>query len=161
MATEGGSVLSRLFPRQSSNDYRGARSALALYVLFLLLKLAMSVNSLVFTRTVVTQADGIPIDSYGAGGAQAVLSLFALLSWGQLMLAIVAIVVLIRYRTLVPLMFLILLIEHIGRCVLLMLFPIDRPDGTPVGFYINIGIAVVLLLGLLLSLTVRKARAAA
>lgn len=109
------------------------------------------VNSIINTRTIVTGADGIPLDAYGPGGAQAVLSLFALLALGQLTLAVVGVIALVRYRAMIPLVFLIFLAEHLARRGLLALNPIDRTDGAPIGLYINLALAAVLLAGLVLS----------
>lgn len=146
-----------LFPRTIDNIYRGQWPGLALFVLFITVKLMMSVNSIVNTRGVATGADGIPLDGYGAGGAEAVLSLFALLALDQLTLAFLGVIALVRYRAMIPLTFLIFLVEHLGRRALLALNPIDRPDGAPIALYINLALAAVLLIGLLLSLWTRRA----
>jgi uncharacterized membrane protein len=146
-----------LFPRSIDNTYRGQWPGLALFVLFIAVKLVMGVNSIVNTRAVVTGADGIPLDSYGAGGADAVLSLFALLALGQLTLALLGIIALVRYRAMIPLMFLVFLAEHLARRALLALNPIDRPEGAQIGLYINLALAAVLLIGLLLSRWTRRA----
>jgi hypothetical protein len=146
----------RIFPGQIDNAYGGSRAAVVLLALFVAIKLIMSFNSLTNARAVLTGADAMPLEAFGAEGAQAVVSLFMLLAWSQLMLALLAIVVLVRYRAMIPLMLLVLLIEHGGRRALIALNPVERSEATPVGLYINIGLAVVLLLGLVLSLIQRR-----
>jgi hypothetical protein len=59
--------------------------------------------------------------------------------------------VLLRYRSLVPLAFLALLLEQAGRKVLQLYLPIER-IGTPPGIYINAVLLGIMALGLLLSL---------
>lgn len=147
--------MNRVFPSAIDNSFRGQWPALVLFGLFLALKLLMSVNSILNAETVITGADGIPLESYGAGAA-AVVSLFRLLALGQFMFVVLGVIALVRYRAMIPLLFLIFLAEHLGRRALLALYPIDRPDGTPVGFYINLGLAGVLVIGFLLSIWGKK-----
>jgi hypothetical protein len=150
-------VFNRLFPPAIDNTYRGRLSALWLLALFVGLKLIMSLNSILSTRRIATGADGIPLDSYGAGGAEAVLSLFTLLALDQLVLALLGLIALVRYRAMVPLMFLVLLTEHFGRRAVLALHPIARPEGPPIGLYINLALTAVLLIGFVLAILDRRA----
>jgi hypothetical protein len=157
-------MLSRIFPKQIDNNYRGHWLAIGLFTLFVLLKLVMSTNSVVMTRSVATGADGLPLDNFTGGGAEAVISLFALLGLSQLVLALLGVVVLIRYRAMLPLMYLLMLIVQIGSRVLLMVNPIVRSggmtigsSGLSIGFAINLGLLAILLIGFVLSLVQRKA----
>src|SRR5262245_19710128 len=119
-------MIERVFPRQIDNTYRGHWLGLVLLAVFALLKLVMSVNSIINTRSVATGADGLALDSYGTGGADAVLLLFAIVAVGQLVMALLTVTVLVRYRAMVPLMYLLLLADHIGRRLLVALSPIER-----------------------------------
>jgi hypothetical protein len=150
-------MFARVFPRVIDNVYRGQWLGLALFVVFVALTLVKSVNSILNTRAVVTGADGIPLDSYGAAGAETVLSLFSLLSVGPLVLALLAVIALVRYRAMIPLLFLAFFTEHAIRRALAALNPIDRPEGAPVGFYINLALAAILALGFVLSVWTRRA----
>ena len=145
-------MFNRIFPKQIDNDYRGHWLAIWLFLVVVLSKLAMGANSIFNTRYVVTTADNIPLDSFNAGGAEAVVSLFALFGLSQLVLALQSLVVLIRYRAMIPFMYLLLLIEHGGRRVLVLVNPIDRAEALPIGLYINLAILAVLLIGFVLSL---------
>lgn len=143
------SMLNRLFPKQADNRFEGHRAALWLLGLFIALKVVMGVNSIFNTESVAVGADGIPLDSYGPAAARQVLTLFALTSLGQLVLALVGLTVLVRYRSLVPLIFAVLLGEQLARRLIVQGFAIE--DGSP-GLYINLGLMALLALGLLLSL---------
>ena len=145
-------MLSRLFPPQADNRFEGRRTALWLLGLFIALKIVMGVNSIFNTEAVAVGADGIPLDSYGPAAARQVLILFALASLGQLTLALVGLTVLVRYRALVPVMFLVFLGEQIARRLIVQGFAIVRTDGGSAGLYINLGLMALLALGLLLSL---------
>ena len=145
-------MLERIFPRQIDNSYRGHRLGLWLLGLFVASKLIMSTNSILNTRVVAMGADGIPLDSYGAGGAETVIRLFSLLAVGQFVLALLGLLALVRYRAMVPLVFLLLLADHLGRRVVGMIHPVESAGGPPAGLYITLALLAVLIAGLGLSL---------
>ena len=62
-------MLGRLFPTQFDNDYDGQPLAMWLLVPILLLRLVIGFNSIISTRMVAVDADGIPLKSFGAAGA--------------------------------------------------------------------------------------------
>ncbi len=143
-------MLPDLFPRVADNHYIGQRLALWLFAL-MPLKIAMGVNVMVNARSVAQSADGIPLQILDSLGGSAFLFMFA--AWGlcQLVLGLACLVVLTRYRNLVPLAFLALLVEQAGRYLLHLYWPIERV-GTPPGTYINAILLGIMLLGLALSL---------
>ena len=71
-------------------------------------------------------ADAIPLDSYGPAGPAAAVSLFALLGLSISLLLLWGVVVLIRYRAMIPLLYLIVLLQIVGTKVLVTLHPIAR-----------------------------------
>ena len=152
MSDEPASTLGhRLFPRRIDNTFTGYRAALWLFGAFVMLRLIMSVNSVLFTRAVATGADGIPLDAFGAAGASRFLLLFSFLGLSQLLPALLGLIALIRYRAMIPLLYLLLLVELGGRRVLALAHGIERSGPTPVGFYINIALLAVLVVGLVLA----------
>jgi hypothetical protein len=149
-------MLDRLFPGQFDNSFRGYRGAFWLLGLFIALKLAMSLNAIFNTVYVATGPDGLPLASYGPAASRTVLMLFALNALGQLVLALIALLALIRYRTMIPLLFLILLGEQIARRFIVSGYEIARTASGGSGAAINYGIVALLALGLLLSLLGRQ-----
>jgi hypothetical protein len=156
-------MLSRIFPKQLDNDYRGSWVAVWLFVPVLLMKLAIAVNisglnPWVSNRYVLEAADGIPLDTFGAEAASTLV--FFAASWGlaTLVLNLFGVAALIRYRAMIPLMYLLLSIEHFGRKALLLINPSVRAaatagtEGIPTGVLINWGIMAALVVGLVLSL---------
>lgn len=140
-----------LLPRQIDHTYRGSKLALWLFGLIVLMKVAMSVNSIFNGRVVASSADGIPLDTFTPAGAQAVVSLFAAWGLGQLMICLLCILVLVRYRAFIPFMFALLLVEHLCRRLIFWAMPIAR-TGTSPGFAINLVLLALTALGLGLSL---------
>lgn len=142
----------RLFPRQADNRFGGHRAALWLLGLYVVIKLAMSFNSIFLAARVAGGADGIQLDSFGPVAAREVLTLFSLTGLGQLALASVALTILLRYRALVPFIFLVLLGEALARRLIVQGYAAARADAGAVGFYINVGLLALLVAGLVLSL---------
>lgn len=148
-----------LMPRQAADDYRGHRSAAWLLAAVLLLLTAMSANSIFNGHYVATVADGLPLDSYGAGAAQVIVSFYAM--WGVAQLTIVAfgVVALVRYRALVPLVFVLLLAEQVLWRVVHYALPIAR-QGAAAGSWFIYALLAVTLAGCVLSLWQRRRKGA-
>ena len=151
-------MLARLFPSQFDNRYQGWRTALWLLGLLLALRLVMSVNSIFNTEQVAAGADKFPLASYGGDGARAVLMLFALHALAELMIALVGVLALARYRAMVPFVFLLLSAEHVARRLIVQGYAIERSAPTTAAYVINYGMLALLLGGLLLSLIPARKR---
>src|SRR5262249_7651132 len=144
-------MLERVFPSAADFTYRGSRIALWLLGLVLILKLAIALGAIFNWHYAATVADGIPIDSYTLQGAQAFLSLFASLGLSQFMLGALGVVLLVKYRALVPLLLLLLLVEYVARKGIAAYIPIVRTDRAP-GGAINWAIFGVVVLAFILSI---------
>ena len=147
-------MLNPLLPRHV-DTFRGHKLALWIFGVVIIVRGIMSVNSIVNGRTIASSADGIPLDTYPPAAASTLVALFALLGLANLMLALMGIVVLVRYRALIPLMFVLLLLHHLGRKVILYFFPIVRV-GSPPASIINLILLSLMVVGLALSLWRRE-----
>lgn len=145
-------MLGRLFPRQADNRFEGYRVALWLMGLLIALKLVVGFNSIFNTAQVAAGADGIPLGSYGPAAAREVLTLFALVALGQLALAAIALLALIRWRSLVPFIYLVSLVEMLARRLIVQTQAVAHPGASPVAWFVTWGVLALLALGLLLSL---------
>lgn len=148
-------MIRRLFPECADNSYRGPRLALWIFGLLVLARTAISLGSIFNGYAAAGSADGIPLASFPPAAVQTVLSLFALLGAAQLVISAVCILVLVRYRSLVPLMFALLLSYQLSRYLVLQFFPIPRTAAPP-GSPINQVILGLMIVGLLLSLRRRQ-----
>jgi hypothetical protein len=153
-------MLNRLLPRQADNRFGGQPAALWLLGLLVALKLVVSGNSIFNTASVASGADGIPLDSFGPAAQREVLTLFALMALGQLILGLIALTALIRWRALVPFIYLLALGEQLARRLIVQTNDLTRPDSALVGWlgYVNYGILALLTLGLGLSLIPARQR---
>lgn len=158
-APNAGSTLGTMFPASIDRTFRGPVAALWLFGAVVAMRTAIAAGTVLNGRTAAQSADGIPLDRFGADGAAAVVALFALWGLAQLALSALGVLALVRYRSMVPLLFALFLVEHLARRVLLFVQPIAR-GGTPPGLYINLGLLAVTILGLVLSLRRRPAATA-
>ena len=145
-------MLNRIFPKQIDNAFRGHWLAILIFTLLVILRAAMGFNSITLTHMVATGADGIPLDSYGPACAAVVVLFFKNIGLFYLLLSLLGAVVLIRYRAMIPLMYLVLIVQLAGSKMLLYLYPIVKTSEMPLGFPVNLTMLAVALIGLVLSL---------
>lgn len=153
-------MIEPLIPPRADNTYRGHKPALWLFGFIVFVKTAIGGGTLFNGRVAAMNADGIPLDTFGSAGAQAFVSIFAAWGLSQLMLSAIAILVLVRYRSLVPFMFTLLLLEHVVRRVIFIVLPMPRL-GSPPGFAINMALLVIMAVGLFLSMNATGSRSPA
>ena len=144
-------MLRRLFPQRIDNTYRGHRLALWLFALLVLMKGGIGLGTIFNGRSAAISADEIPLDTFTPAGEQAFVSIFAAWGLSQLMLNLIGLLVLVRYRAMVPFMFALLLLEHVSRRLIFWILPIARTE-TPPGVFVNVLFVVVMIVGLVLSL---------
>lgn len=155
-------MLSRIFPKTLDNAYRGHWLAIWIFGLVLAGRIAMGLNGTFNTRFVAMNADGIPLDSYAAGAAETTIALFALLALTNLVTGFLGLAVLIRWRAMIPFMYLLLLLHGIAGRIVLYVHPIIRSDvqTQQYGSLFLLGLLALTALGFVLSL-MRRANEAA
>lgn len=139
-------IMTRLFPTDPSR-YTG--HPLARWAL-----LALTVVTIARSLVHILARDGgaqsiatIPLDTYTTTGAAAVVTLFALWGISQLLLGLTYVVVLWRYPGLIPLMYLLMILEYAARLSLGAFKPLEVTGTAPgdVGNYVLVPLALVLL----------------
>lgn len=148
-------MFDQLLPQRIDNTYRGYKLGLWLFALLVFLKVIVGLNCIFNGYSVASSADGIPLDTYPPGAAQTIVSDFALWGLCQLIFGLLGMLVLVRYRRLVPFMFALLLLEHLSRKLILQFLPVVKTE-TPPGFYVNLVFLAVMIVGLALSLRSRN-----
>jgi hypothetical protein len=155
-------MLNRIFPKQADNAaYRGWRAAIWLMVPILIVRAGEGINSMWDTRHVAITADGIPLDRYDPAAAATVLLLFALLGMWLTLQALFGTIVLVRYRALLPLTYLLTLLQFAGNRIIGTLHPIVSGGATKVGAFdtgalVTYGLWGLLIVGFGLSLLPRR-----
>ncbi|HEY0013381.1 MAG TPA: hypothetical protein VGB79_11095 [Allosphingosinicella sp.] len=149
-------LIQRLFPARADREsYAGRPAALWLLGLFIALKAIIGLNGTFNARSVATGADGIVLDGLGEVAIETILQLFRALSLAQLPLVLIGVAVLLRWRSMAPFLFLVLLTEQFARRLLAAVQAAPREAAAP-GSWISLGLLLILILGLALSLWPRK-----
>ena len=123
-------MFGRLFPRKIDNYYPGYWPGAWIFGLVVLGRLAMGINGTFNTTFVAVSADGIPLATYPSAAAQTVVTLFALTSLMNLTLGVLGGIALIRYRAMLPLLFLLYLAQSIGTRIVLFVHPLLRTSSS-------------------------------
>jgi hypothetical protein len=144
-------MLESVLPRSIDNNLRGKKIAIWLLLVVLIVKTAQGLAVLFGGAFVVSSADGIPLNTYSPQAAQAIVSLWALMGFTRLLICMLCFIVLARYRSILPFMFGLLIIQDLGRLLVFHFLPIVRV-GSPVGPTVNFILMVIAIVGLMLSL---------
>lgn len=150
-------MFDKLLPRPIDNTYRGYRVALWLFGLVVGVRMLQSLSVIFNGYSTAINADGLPLDTYPATAAQTAVALFAQASLWRLTVCAVCVLVLARYRSAVPLMFLVLALNFLAAQLLFWFVPLVRV-GTPPGPYVNLALFALTIIGLVLSLRSRSIR---
>lgn len=149
-------MLSRIFPKQIDNDYRGYQLAVWLLVLLLLLKSfalvsASGLNPFWAGRDFLQGVEKVPLDKFAANAADTATLLFAWWGFTALILTLLGLIAVLRYRAMIPLIYLLMVLNHIGQQMLTNTSPVTGMLGAHASRPL-IAIAV-LLIGFGMSLT--------
>jgi hypothetical protein len=144
-------MIHRLLPRPIDNTYHGGKLAIWFLAIVAFVKILQSTLVIFDGYSIVQSADGVPVATFPAPAGQSVVALFAISAFSRLVLCLLCILVLLLYRSAVPLMLSVLALDYVGRQLMFHLYPLVR-TGTPVGPYVNFALFVVTLVALALSL---------
>ena len=137
----------KLLPDVIDNQYQGLR--IARYA-FLILTVATLVRSLIH----VFAPDGgaqsiatIPLASYPGDAAAAVILMFSLWGLSQLLMGVVYLVVYLKYKALIPAMYVLMIVEYAMRIVIGQMKPIVTSGTAPgsIGNWVMVPVCIILL----------------
>lgn len=140
-------MLDHLFPQNKTNAYPGNPIAKWVFVLLTIFTIARSLVHMFASDGGAQSIATIPLDSFTANGADAVILIFALWGLSQLLIGIIYGIVIWRYQALIPLMYLLMVFEYGMRIVLGAIKPIETVGRAPgdIGNFIIIPLALIML----------------
>jgi hypothetical protein len=108
-------MLERIFPKQVSNTYQGISIAKWVFVVMTMLTIGRSLAHIFLLDGGAQSIATIPLDAFSPDASAVIIGMFA--HWGltQLMFGLLYVIVLWRYQSLIPLMWLFILAEYSGR----------------------------------------------
>ena len=135
----------RVFPKQLDNSFRGNRIAVIVFALITVFTLARSCIHIFAPDGGASSIAGI---NTSVEGGSNVISMFAFWGLAQLLMGLVYLAVFFRYKSLIPFMYMLIIIEYSGRVLIGMVKPLivsHTPPGA-IGDYILIPLAIMMLM---------------
>ncbi len=144
-------MLNKFLPQRIDNAYSGHRLALWIFALVVSVKILQTLLAIFNGHLVIVFADGIPLDTYTPAIAQTVVAVWALSGLYRLIIYLLCVLVLVRYRSGIPFMFALLALEFLAAQLILHFIPLVR-TGTPPATFVNRILFALMIVGLVLSL---------
>ena len=138
-------MLTKILPSKFDNDYRGNKVALWVFYALTALTLWRSQHHLFAEDGGAQSIAGIPLDTFGSNASDTVVSVFALWGLSQLIVGLIFLLVCIRYKSAIPLMYLLSVIEYFVRFAYVGFFKPIETVGTAPGDFINLPFMVLFL----------------
>ena len=115
-------------------------------MLIVLIKTAMGLTSIFASRLAAQNAHKVPLGTFSPIATQLLLSALARAGLSTFVVALFCALVLVRYRSLIPATYVLLLIEHTGRTLLFMRE--SAITGTSSALIVNLVLVALTILGL-------------
>jgi hypothetical protein len=147
----------KLLPQPIDNTYRGYKVALWLFGLVVGVTIIQSVFVIFNGYSTIMSADGIPLNTYPPAAAQTIVALWAQRGLSRLIISLLGVLVLVRYRSAIPFMFVLLMLNYLASLLIFQFVPVVR-TGTPPGPIVNMIMFALMIIGLALSLRSRAVR---
>lgn len=144
-------MLNRILPARIDNRYRGHPLALWFFVPITFMKVGVSLVHLLKADGGAQSISTIPLDTYSSSAAQNVVGLFARMGLDQLVLGSLFVLVLLRYRAMIPLMYVLIVAHYLASRVVSQVKPLVLA-GTSGASTPALVIAILSVAGLVLSL---------
>jgi len=145
----------KILPGSIDNACPGNPAALWLFWFITAVTIGRSLAHILLPDGGAQSIATVPLDQFSREGAAAVITSFALWGLSQLLLSVVMVLVAVRYRGLIPAVYLLILMEHLGRIAIGLSKPLPTLT-TPPGATGNLVFIAVAAIGL--ALCFREAR---
>lgn len=148
-------MLINIFPKDLSNNYQGKSIAKWAFIAMTILTISRSLAHIFLPDGGAQSIATIPLDVFSSDASAVVIGMFA--QWGltQLMFSLLYVLVLLRYQTLIPLMWLFIFFEWSGRLLVGIAKPLVTV-GTAPGMIGNLIFPILAMIMLVLSLKTKK-----
>ena len=143
----------KILPPIIDDNYKGNKIALWFFYLITAVTVVRSCIHIFKYDGGAQSIATIPLDTFTEGGAAVVILIFAYWGLSQLMFGIIQVIVALKYKSLIPLMYLMLVFEWAGRFVISSFKPIETTGQAPGGIG-NMVLPIICLI--LFFLSIRK-----
>lgn len=144
-------IISVFLPEKISNVYKWNKIPLYVFYLITAVTLWRSFHHILSADGGAQSIANIPLDSYSEAAAATVITMFALWGLSQLLIGIIMLVASIKYKSIIPSLYLLLLIEYCFRIIIGQLKPIITTASAP-GAIANLPVIIIAVLMLIILL---------
>jgi len=141
-------MIKYLFPNSIDNDYKGNMAPMYLFYVVTAFTIVRSIIHLVSPDGGAQSIATIPLHLYSKDASDTIIHMFS--EWGlsQLLFGLFYIVVLIKYKSLIPLMYLFLVLEYSTRLLLSFYKPFALEGQAPggIGNYILVPLFILMFI---------------
>jgi hypothetical protein len=137
-----------IFPKHINNTYTGQPIALYTFYIITFITIVRSLIHILAPDGGAQSIATIPLDTYSVESANTVIFMFGLWGISQLLLGILFLIITIRYKALIPLMYLFIFTEYTLRLILGFFKPITLTGVAPggIGNYVFIILSILLFM---------------
>jgi hypothetical protein len=137
------SIIKKILPKSAKNDFKGYKIA---EIIFFIITIITIIRSLIHIFSPDGGARSIATIDLSVEGADVIIGLFALWGISQILLGLIFLVVFIRYKTLIPMMYLFIIIEYSMRIIVGLYKPFQTIGIAPgsIGNYIIVPLALIM-----------------
>jgi len=139
------SMFEKILPGQINNEYNGYKVS---EIAFLIIAIISVARSLLHIFLPDGGAESIATIDLNIEGANVIVSMFALWGLSQILMATFYLIVYFRYKNLIPLMYIFIIMEYATRIGIGLLKPIETMGIAPgaIGNFIIVPLAVILFI---------------
>ena len=136
-----------ILPPRFDNRFRGHRLVVLVFGVLTAVTLGRSLFHMFAADGGAQSVAHIPLSSYSVPAAEAVIFLFSLWGLSQLMMGLVYVAALLRYRSMIPLLLVLMFLEYAGRITIGHLRVIETTATAPGSIldYVIVPLTLVLL----------------
>ncbi len=138
-------MLEKILPIQVDNTFAGHRFSKYAFLIISIITVARSLAHMFLPDG---GAESIATIDLSVGGADVIVSIFAQWGLSQLLMAGFYLVIFFRYKSLIPLMYIIIIAEYVGRIGMGLLKPLETMGTAPggIGSLLVIPLAIILFI---------------
>ncbi|MGP8215775.1 MAG: hypothetical protein ACLQQ4_09455 [Bacteroidia bacterium] len=138
-------ITRKIFPESANNNYKGSKLAA---IIFLIIAIIGVVRSCIHFLAPDGGAGSIAGMDLSVAGADGIIFAFSLWGSAQLLYAAIQVVVYFKYKTLIPFMYLLIIIETLMRMFIGKIKPVHFAHTPPgaYGNYIILPLAIVMFI---------------
>ena len=136
-------ALEKILPQQINNEFPGYQFSAFAFLVLIIITIARSLAHMFLPDG---GAGSIATIDMNVEGAEIIISIFAQWGLSQLLMAGVYLIVFLRYKSLIPLMYVILFLEYLGRIAMGLLKPLETIGTAPgaIGNFVILPLVAIL-----------------